>query len=58
MKTIENEFCNEIFAKQIKTKNRNLEANIGKIIQQQVDSSLIENEQPKTTEARIKSLEE
>jgi len=40
----------------MKTKYRNLDANIGKLIQQEQNDLL--SQQPKTTEARIKSLEE
>ena len=52
------DFCNEFFAKQMKTKNRNLDANIGKIIQQDVSLKDDSQKQNATTESKIKSLEE
>lgn len=52
------DFCNEFFAKQMKTKNRNLDANIGKIIQQDVALKDDSQKQNATTESKIKSLEE
>ena len=55
---INQDFCNDFFSKQFKTKNRNLDANIGKILAQEQSAKVKNPLENPSAEDRIKILEE